>query len=106
MYLPSFYKLKFEKYISNCRTFAGFAVPAGLWCSSFPTQASGSYTTPSTTASTPTSSLPNAESSAESLKKSEQLDSNQIYPTSIMFIHKNSFEPSTSDPPLRIFVPL
>ena len=32
MYLSSFYKLKFEKYITNGRVYGTFALPATLWC--------------------------------------------------------------------------
>jgi hypothetical protein len=32
MYLPSFYKIKFEKYVANVKIFGGFVVPVGLWC--------------------------------------------------------------------------
>lgn len=31
MYLPSFYKLKFEKYFFNTRRAAPFALPALIW---------------------------------------------------------------------------
>ena len=31
MYLPSFYKLKFERYTFNAKMFAAFLPTAGLW---------------------------------------------------------------------------
>lgn len=64
MYLPSFYKLKFEKYTFNTRIFGSFAIPAVLWGTPSHTQVCGSSTPPSTTPSTPTSSRPHAGSNA------------------------------------------
>jgi hypothetical protein len=34
MYLPSFYKWKFERYAFNARMFLPFGAAAGLWCTS------------------------------------------------------------------------
>lgn len=75
MYLPSFYKLKFEKYTFNSRIWGSFAIPGALWGTPTLTQRSGSSTPRSTTASTPTSSPPHAESPAESSRTSEPPDS-------------------------------
>ena len=73
MYLSSFYKLKFEKYVFNAKVFGPFAGAAGLWGTSFLIKRFGSYTHLFTTWSTLISSLLQEVWSAESLKISERM---------------------------------
>lgn len=67
MYLPSFYKVQFEKYIFNTKRAGMFAIPVVLWRKTFIIiQSDGHSTLTSTTASTLTSSHPPEESKEES----------------------------------------
>jgi hypothetical protein len=69
MYLSSFYKLKFEKYMFNAKVYGPFAIPAVLWCNAAPIQSDGSSIRHSTTLSTLISSLQAGESPAESRRR-------------------------------------
>ena len=57
MYLPSFYKIKFEKYTFNVRRAAPFAIAPLIWGNNFVIQPFGhsglKFTTPSTLTSFP-----------------------------------------------------
>ena len=67
MYLPSFYKVQFEKYIFNTKRAGMFAIPVVLWRKIFLIiQSDGPSTPTSTTASTLTSSHLPEESKEES----------------------------------------
>ncbi len=59
MYLPSFYKLKFEKYSFNVKRAAPFAIAPLIWSKHALIQSSGPSGPSSTTPSTLTSSHQN-----------------------------------------------
>jgi hypothetical protein len=66
MYLPSFFKVQFEKYVFNTKRAGMFAIPVVLWSNIFLIiQSDGPSTPISTTASTLTSSHPPEESKEE-----------------------------------------
>jgi hypothetical protein len=66
MYLPSFYKLQFEKYMFNVKRAGMFAIPVVLWSIFLLIlQSDGPSTPTSTTPSTLTSSHPPEESREE-----------------------------------------
>lgn len=69
MYLSSFYKLKFEKYMFNAKVFGPFAISAALWCTFLLIQSAGSSTPHFITLSTPISSHQARVSPVESQKK-------------------------------------
>lgn len=70
MYLPAFYKIKFEKYGFNVRRAAPFAIAPLIWRKHFVTQSFGRSGPKSTTPSTPTSS-PQPEEYREDKSKND-----------------------------------
>ena len=73
MHLPSFYKLKFEKYAFNFKRAAPFGLPAAIFGTLYLTQCCGHSGPNSTTPSTPTSTHQPEEWSAERQKMNDRL---------------------------------
>lgn len=86
MYLPSFYKLQFEKYVFNAKRIGLFAIPAVLWSKIFDynSQSDGHSILNFTTPSTPTSIPQPEESKEESWNNDTDLRYKNIFMNSII----------------------
>ena len=88
MYLPSFYKVQFEKYIFNTKRAGMFAIPVVLWRKIFLIiQSDGPSTPTSTTATTPISSHLPEESKEESNNNDHDLIQ-ESYFTNNLSVHR------------------